>query len=48
MRKVITLENDDEGNLVLPLDDEILKEVGWETGDTIEWVDNKLKMKLVE
>jgi bifunctional DNA-binding transcriptional regulator/antitoxin component of YhaV-PrlF toxin-antitoxin module len=41
MRKVITLENDDKGNLVLPLDDEILKEVGWETGDTIEWVDNK-------
>ena len=41
MKKVITLESDDEGNLVLPLDDEILKEVGWETGDTIDWIDNK-------
>jgi hypothetical protein len=41
MKKVITLESDDEGNLILPLDDEILKEVGWETGDTIEWIDNK-------
>jgi hypothetical protein len=41
MKKVITLESDDDGNLVLPLDDEILKEVGWETGDTIDWIDNK-------
>jgi hypothetical protein len=41
MKKVITLESDDEGNLVLPLDDEILKEVGWETGDVIDWIDNK-------
>ena len=41
MKKIITLENDDEGNLVLPLDDEILKEVGWEAGDTIDWIDNK-------
>ena len=41
MKKIITLESDDEGNLVLPLDDEILKEVGWETGDAIDWIDNK-------
>lgn len=41
MNKIITLENDEEGNLVLPLSDDILKEVGWETGDTIEWIDNK-------
>jgi hypothetical protein len=41
MRKIITLESDDEGNLVLPLSDDILKEVGWETGDVIDWIDNK-------
>jgi hypothetical protein len=41
MRKIITLENDDEGNLVLPLSDDILKEVGWKTGDVIDWIDNK-------
>jgi hypothetical protein len=41
MRKIITLENDEEGNLVLPLSDDILKEVGWETGDVIDWIDNK-------
>jgi len=27
--------------LILPLSDDILKEVGWETGDTIDWIDNK-------
>jgi hypothetical protein len=41
MRKIITLENDEEGNLVLPLSEDILKEVGWETGDVIDWIDNK-------
>lgn len=41
MRKIITLESDDEGNLVLPLSEDILKEVGWETGDVIDWIDNK-------
>ena len=41
MRKIITLESDDDGNLVLPLSDDILKEVGWETGDVIDWIDNK-------
>jgi hypothetical protein len=41
MRKIITLENDEDGNLVLPLSDDILKEVGWETGDVIDWIDNK-------
>ena len=41
MRKIITLESDDEGNLVLPLSEDILKEVGWKTGDVIDWIDNK-------
>jgi hypothetical protein len=38
----ITLEEDpDTGDLVLPFTDEILQEVGWKEGDTIEWIDNK-------
>jgi hypothetical protein len=38
----ITLEEDPEnGDLILPFTDEILSEVGWQTGDTIEWIDNK-------
>ena len=40
---IVTLEEADDGSgdLVLPLNDDILSEVGWQTGDTIEWTDNK-------
>ena len=42
MRWSITVEEDPEnGDLILPFTDEILSEVGWKTGDTIEWIDNK-------
>ena len=38
----IKLEEDTEtGDLVLPLSDDILKQVGWKEGDTLEWIDNK-------
>lgn len=38
----ISLEEDPEtGDLILPLNDEILEGTGWETGDTIDWIDNK-------
>jgi hypothetical protein len=37
----VILEEDDEGNLVLPLSDDMLEELGWEIGDTIDWTDNK-------
>lgn len=36
----ITVEEDPEtGDLILPLSDEILNDVGWKTGDTIIWKD---------
>ena len=38
---VITLVEDDAGNLVLPFTDEILDEAGWKEGDSLEWKDNK-------
>jgi hypothetical protein len=53
---IVTLEKDAEGNLILPLSDELMKEAGWEIGDTIVWTDNedgswsmtkKLKTELV-
>jgi len=38
----ITLEEDSEtGDLILPLNDEILEGTGWKTGDSINWIDNK-------
>ncbi len=41
MSYIITLEKDPEtGDLVLPLPDELLKEAGWKTGDTLDWNDN--------
>ena len=39
---IITLEEDPEtGDLILPLNDDILEGTGWQPGDTIEWIDNK-------
>jgi len=37
---IVTLEQDENGDLILPLGDELCKEVGWEVGDTISWADN--------
>ena len=38
----INLEKDPEtGDLILPLNDDILEGTGWKTGDNIEWIDNK-------
>ena len=38
----VTLEEDPEtGDLILPLNDDILAETGLKTGDAIEWIDNK-------
>jgi len=38
---IITLEKDAEtGDLILPLNDEILAGTGWQTGDTLDWIDN--------
>lgn len=38
---VVTLEEDENGDLILPLSDEILEGTGIGIGDTVEWVDNK-------
>lgn len=38
----LTIEEDPEtGDLVLPFTPEILDELGWREGDTLEWIDNK-------
>ena len=38
----ISLEKDPEtGDLILPLNDDILEQTGWKTGDSIDWIDNK-------
>jgi hypothetical protein len=40
-RWTITVEEDPEtGELILPFSDEMLVEVAWSIGDTLEWTDN--------
>jgi hypothetical protein len=38
---IVTLETDENGDLVLPLGDEIFADLGWQIGDTVEWIDNE-------
>lgn len=39
---IINLEEDPEtGDVILPLNDEILEQAGWKEGDVLEWIDNK-------
>lgn len=38
---IVNLETDENGELVLPLGDEIFADLGWQIGDTIEWIDNE-------
>lgn len=40
MKQIVELVADENGDLVLPLDDEIFAETGWKIGDTIKWTDN--------
>ena len=37
----VKLEEDENGDLILPFSDELLKEMGWKEGDTLQWKDNK-------
>lgn len=34
-----TIQEDENGELVLPFPQELLDEVGWKPGDNLEWVD---------
>ena len=40
MSKVVKIEQDGE-DLILPLSDDLMKQVGWKIGDTVRWTDNK-------
>ena len=35
---IVQLETDENGDLILPLGDELCSELGWKIGDTIEWI----------
>jgi hypothetical protein len=33
----VTLEEDENGDLILPLNEDILNQMGWDFGDTLVW-----------
>lgn len=37
---IINLIEDENGDVILPLGEELCNEIGWKVGDTIEWIDN--------
>lgn len=39
---IVKIETDPAtGDLILPLSDTLMEEVGWKIGDTVRWIDNK-------
>ena len=38
---IVKLDQDENGDLLLPLSEELLKSVGWKFGDIIIWNENK-------
>lgn len=38
---VVNLEEDEEGNLILPFPEGLLEEMGWTEGTVLYWTDNK-------
>jgi len=37
----VSLEEDEDGNLVLPFPDEMIESLGWQEGDILEWVEDE-------
>lgn len=31
---------EEDGELILPFPEELMKELGWKVGDTLQWIDN--------
>lgn len=37
---IVSLVEDSDGELVLPFSEDLLDEMGWKVGDTLQWFDN--------
>lgn len=37
---IVKLEEDENGDLIIPFDEDLMSEIGWELGDTIQWTEN--------
>ncbi len=40
MEQIVTIQEDENGELILPLGDNVCEELGWKIGDTLDWKDN--------
>ena len=40
MTEVIEVQEDDQGNQFIQFPPDMLEQMGWKEGDTIEWTDN--------
>jgi hypothetical protein len=38
---IVKIEKDENNELVIPFDEELMSEIGWELGDTIQWTQNE-------
>ena len=38
---IVKIEEDENGDLIIPFDEELMSEIGWELGDTIQWTENE-------
>jgi len=48
---IVTLEEGEDEECILPLPDHILDALGWEDGDTLDWIvndDNTITIKKVD
>ena len=50
INSIVTLEEDEDEECILPLPDHIIDALGWEDGDTLDWIvndDNTITIKKV-
>ena len=40
MKQIVTIQEDENGELILPLGDDVCEELGWKIGETLDWKDN--------
>jgi len=40
-KNIVTLEEDSDGNLILPLPEELIQTLGWEEGDELEFIEDE-------
>jgi bifunctional DNA-binding transcriptional regulator/antitoxin component of YhaV-PrlF toxin-antitoxin module len=47
---IVTLDEDENGDLVVPVPDDIMTELGWQDGDLLEWdiEDDHIVLRRVE